>query len=65
MSFSRLGTQALLQYYMFPSLGFGGYRRVQQSSRGVATYVPAEIGKLDDFTLRNDGGRISSSSHSR
>jgi glutamate decarboxylase len=58
LNFSRPGTQVLLQYYMFLRLGFDGYRRVQQTSHDVATYVSAEIGKMDDFTLWNDGSDI-------
>ncbi|MCI1211963.1 glutamate decarboxylase [Bifidobacterium tibiigranuli] len=58
LNFSRPGTQVLLQYYMFLRLGFDGYRRVQQTLHDVATYVSAQIGKMDDFTLWNDGSDI-------
>jgi glutamate decarboxylase len=58
LNFSRPGAQVLLQYYMFLRLGYDGYRRVQQASHDVATYLSSEIGKMKDFTLWNDGSDI-------
>ena len=58
LNFSRPGAQVLLQYYLFLRLGFEGYRRVQQNSQDVATYLSSEIAKMDAFELWNDGTDI-------
>ena len=58
LNFSRPGAQVLLQYYLFLRLGFDGYQRVQQASHDVATYLSAEIAKLPQFDLWNDGSDI-------
>ncbi|RSX55332.1 glutamate decarboxylase [Bifidobacterium samirii] len=58
LNFSRPGAQVLLQYYMFLRLGFDGYRRVQQAAHDVAVYLAERIGRMDDFTLWNDGSDI-------
>ena len=50
--------QVLLQYYLFLRLGFEGYASVQSACRDVATYLSAEIGAMEAFTLWSDGSDI-------
>ena len=58
LNFSRPGAQVLLQYYLFIRLGFEGYASVQSACRDVATYLSAEIGAIEAFTLWSDGSDI-------
>ena len=58
LNFSRPGAQVLLQYYLFLRLGFEGYASVQSACRDVATYLSAEIGAMEAFTLWSDGSDI-------
>ncbi len=58
LNFSRPGAQVLLQYYMFLRLGVEGYRRVQGAAHDVATYLCAEIAKMPEFDMWNDGSDI-------
>lgn len=51
LNFSRPGAQVLLQYYLFLRLGHDGYRRVQENSIKVATYLAEEISKLEPFEI--------------
>ncbi|MFE9881464.1 glutamate decarboxylase [Streptomyces sp. NPDC005784] len=55
LNFSRPGAQVVAQYYNFLRLGFDGYRRVQQTSRDVATRLSREIAGLGPFELITDG----------
>jgi glutamate decarboxylase len=55
LNFSRPGAQVLLQYYNFLRLGRGGYRRVMQASKDAATYLAAELSKIDEFEVLTDG----------
>jgi len=58
LNFSRPGSQIVLQYYNFLRLGFGGYTRVQQYARDVATYLSGEIEKLGMFELVTRGDEL-------
>jgi glutamate decarboxylase len=58
LNFSRPGAQVIAQYYNFLRLGFDGYRRVQRTSRDVATRLAAEIARLGPFELITDGGQL-------
>jgi glutamate decarboxylase len=58
LNFSRPGAQVLLQYYIFLRLGIEGYRKVQDSTSKVARHLAAEIGKMAEFELWNDGSDI-------
>ncbi|WP_091970873.1 glutamate decarboxylase [Propionibacterium cyclohexanicum] len=58
LNFSRPGAQVLQQYYMFLRLGAEGYRRVQETSRAVATEMASEIAKIPAFELWNNGSDI-------
>ena len=55
LNFSRPGAQVLLQYYNFLRLGREGYRRVMQASKDAATYLAAELAKMDEFEVLTDG----------
>ncbi|MDG2307470.1 MAG: glutamate decarboxylase [Candidatus Binatia bacterium] len=58
LNFSRPGNQIIAQYYNFLRLGKDGYRRVQQASKDVATYLSSEIAKMGPFDLLSDGTDI-------
>jgi len=55
LNFSRPGAQVLLQYYNFLRLGREGYRRVMQASKDAASYLAAELAKIDAFEVLTDG----------
>jgi len=58
LNFSRPGAQIVLQYYNFLRLGFGGYTKVQQYARDVATYLSSEIEKVGMFELITKGDEL-------
>ena len=55
LNFSRPGSQVVAQYFMFTSLGFEGYRRVQQQASDVAQYLAAQIERIGPFELVTRG----------
>lgn len=58
LSFTRPGSQVLLQYYLFLRLGRDGFRRVQQATHDVAQYLSREIAGMPQFELWSDGSDI-------
>ncbi|MFD8784335.1 glutamate decarboxylase [Kitasatospora sp. NPDC059599] len=58
LNFSRLGAEVIAQYYVFLRLGRDGFRAVQGACREVATYLSAEIGKIDEFRLLTHGDEL-------
>jgi glutamate decarboxylase len=58
LTFSRPGAQVVAQYYTLVRLGREGYRRVQQTSRDVATYLSSAIHDLGPFELLTDGSQL-------
>jgi glutamate decarboxylase len=58
LNFSRPGSEVIAQYFMFASLGFEGYRRVQQQSSDVAQYLAAEIEKIGPYLLVTRGAEL-------
>jgi glutamate decarboxylase len=58
LNFSRPGAQVVAQYYTLLRLGRDGYRRVQQASRDTATWLAAEIDRMETFTCLSDGSGI-------
>jgi glutamate decarboxylase len=58
LNFSRPGSEVVAQYFMFTSLGFEGYRRIQQCSSDVAQYLAAEIAKIGPYDLITDGSEL-------
>jgi glutamate decarboxylase len=58
LNFSRPGSEVIAQYFMFTSLGFDGYRRVQQQSSDVAQYLAAEIEKIGPYRLVTRGDEL-------
>ena len=58
LNFSRPGNQIIAQYYNFLRLGSEGYRRVQQASQDVATYLSSSIAEMGPFELLSDGRDI-------
>lgn len=55
LNFSRPGSQVVAQYFMFTSLGFEGYQRIQQNSADVAQYLAQQIEEVGPFELVTDG----------
>jgi glutamate decarboxylase len=48
----------IAQYFMFVSLGFEGYRKVQQHSQNVALYLSSEIDKIGPYECLTDGSEL-------
>jgi glutamate decarboxylase len=55
LNFSRPGSEVVAQYYMFTSLGFEGYRRIQQHSSDIAQYLAAGVAKIGPYNLVSAG----------
>jgi glutamate decarboxylase len=58
LNFSRPGSEVIAQYFMFTSLGFDGYRRVQQQSSDVAQYLASEIAEMGPYRLITRGDEL-------
>jgi len=58
LNFSRPGSEVVAQYFMFTSLGFEGFRRVQQRSSDIARYLAAEIAKIGPYRLVSEGDEL-------
>jgi glutamate decarboxylase len=58
LNFSRPGSEVVAQYFMFTSLGFEGYRQVQQQSSDVAQYLAREIEKIGPYRLVGRGDEL-------
>jgi glutamate decarboxylase len=58
LNFSRPGSEVVAQYFMFTSLGFEGYRRVQQSSSEIAQYLAAGIAEIGPYRLVSEGREL-------
>jgi glutamate decarboxylase len=58
LNFSRSAAPVIAQYYTFVRLGREGYRRVQQECRDVATWLAAEVDRIDAFELLSEGREL-------
>jgi glutamate decarboxylase len=58
LNFSRPGSEVVAQYYMFTSLGFDGYRRVQHHSSALAQYLAKSIEAIGPYQLISDGRQL-------
>jgi glutamate decarboxylase len=58
LNFSRPGSEVVAQYYMFTSLGFEGYRQVQQRASDIAQYLSTRIASLGPYTLISNGNEL-------
>src|SRR5215216_211883 len=58
LNFSRPGSEVVAQYFMFLSLGFEGYRIVQQASQDVARHIAQRIAQIGPFELITDGSEL-------
>jgi glutamate decarboxylase len=58
LNFSRPGSEVVAQYYMFTTLGFEGYRRVQQHSSDVAQHIAAGVADMGPYDLMSDGSQL-------
>jgi glutamate decarboxylase len=55
LNFSRPGSEVVAQYYMFASLGFEGYRRIQQQSSDLAQYLAEGVAGIGPYDLVSEG----------
>jgi glutamate decarboxylase len=58
LNFSRPGSEVVAQYFMLTSLGFEGYREVQQQSSAIARYLSAAIEAIGPYVLITDGSEL-------
>ncbi len=58
LNFSRPGSEVIAQYFMFTSLGFDGYRRVQERSSDIARYLAAGVAGIEPYHLISDGSDL-------
>jgi glutamate decarboxylase len=58
LNFSRPGAPVVAQYYNLLRLGFGGFKRVQEYARAVATSLSARIEELGPFELLTRGDEL-------
>ena len=55
LNFSRPGSEVVAQYFMFTSLGFDGYRNVQQHSSDLAQHIAAGVADIGPYDLVSAG----------
>jgi glutamate decarboxylase len=55
LNFSRPGSEVIAQYFMFASLGFEGYRAVQQHSSEIAQHLAAGVASIGPYRLVSEG----------
>src|ERR1700756_1292087 len=55
LNFSRPGSEVLAQYFMFLSLGRGGYEEVQRASSRIAQHIARELTHIGPYQLITDG----------
>jgi glutamate decarboxylase len=55
LNFSRPGSEVVVQYFMFVSLGRNGYTRVIQNAQDVARQVSDGIAEIGPYRLLSDG----------
>jgi glutamate decarboxylase len=58
LNFSRPGSEVIAQYYMFTTLGRGGYERVMRNAQNVATYVATAIAECGPYRLLTRGDEL-------
>jgi glutamate decarboxylase len=58
LNFSRPGSEVIAQYFMFTSLGHGGYRKVIQRCQDVAMHLSSQIGEIGPYELLSDGSDL-------
>ncbi len=58
LNFSRPGSEVILQYFMFTSLGHEGYTRVIQNAQDVATHIADEIAQIGPYECLTRGDEL-------
>ncbi|MDE3206465.1 MAG: glutamate decarboxylase [Acidobacteriota bacterium] len=58
LNFSRPGSEVVAQYYMFTSLGFEGYRNLQQHSSAIAQHLAAGVADIGPYRLVSSGREL-------
>jgi len=58
LNFSRPGSEVVAQYFMFMSLGRGGYAKLLGSLRSVAQRISGAIAEMGPYRLITDGSQL-------
>ncbi len=58
LNFSRPGSEVVVQYHMFASLGRKGYTEVMQRAQGIAMYLSSGIAEIGPYRLISDGSEL-------
>jgi glutamate decarboxylase len=58
LNFSRPGSEVIAQYYMFTTLGRGGYQRTMQDAQNVATYLSSTIPECGPYRMLTLGDEL-------
>jgi glutamate decarboxylase len=58
LNFSRPGSEVVAQYFMFASLGFEGYRNVQQHSSDLAQHLATGVAESGPYDLVSTGREL-------
>ena len=58
LNFSRPGNQVVAQYYNFLRLGRAGYRTIMETLHDTATWLAAEIARIEGLHVISDGSAI-------
>jgi glutamate decarboxylase len=58
LNFSRPGSEVIVQYFNFVSLGRDGYTRVMENARDVATRISSRIAELGPYRLLTKGDEL-------
>ncbi len=55
LNFSRPGSEVVAQYFMFTSLGFEGFRSVQQHCSDIAQHLSSGVADIGPYRLVSEG----------
>ena len=58
LNFSRPGSEVVAQYFMFTSLGFEGYRALQQNSSDIAQHLASGVAEIGPYQLVSEGKEL-------
>jgi len=58
LNFSRPGSEVIAQYYMFTTLGRGGYERAMRNAQNVATYLSSGIPECGPYRMLTRGDEL-------
>ncbi|HEY1826579.1 MAG TPA: glutamate decarboxylase, partial [Acidimicrobiales bacterium] len=58
LNFSRPGSEVIAQYFMFASLGYEGFRAVQQQSSDIAQHLASGVADIGPYRLVSEGKEL-------